>query len=38
MIIQLKYFHDSLNIVLILGSGCEFFFAKCAQFSSKFTE
>ena len=25
-------FHDSLNIVLILDPGCEFFCAKCLQF------
>ena len=38
MIIRLKYFHDNLEIVVILASGCEFFSAKCAQFPVKFTE
>ena len=33
-----KYFDNSLNIVVILGSGCEFFCAKCAQFPLTFTE
>ena len=32
MIKRLKYFHDSLNIAVILAPGCEFFFTKCAQF------
>ena len=32
MIIRLKYFHDNLNIVVILAPGREFFTAKCAQF------
>ena len=26
------HFYDSLNIVLILDPGCEFFHAKCVQF------
>ena len=34
----IKYFHDSLNIVLILAPGCEFFWAKCVQFLLTFTE
>ena len=32
MIIPLKYFHDSLNIVVILAPGRGFFPAKCAKF------
>ena len=32
MIIQLKYFHDSQNILVILAPGHEFFSAKYAQF------
>ena len=35
MIIRLKYFHDSLNIVVILASelaGREDFYDKCAEF------
>ena len=32
MIIQLKYFHVSLNIVVILAPDGEFFPAKYAQF------
>ena len=35
MIIQFKHFRDSLNIALILASGCEFFSTKCVQFSLK---
>ena len=31
MVISLKYFHGSLNIVVILAPGCKFFSAKCAQ-------
>ena len=38
MIIPLKYFHDNLNIVVILAPGCEFFTAKCIQFPLTFTE
>ena len=38
MIIQLIYFYDSLNIVVILAPGREFFSAKCAQFPLTFTE
>ena len=41
MIIRLKYFHDSLNIVVILArelAGCEVFSAKCAEFLLTFTE
>ena len=33
-----KHFHDSLNFVLILTPGCEFFCAKCVQFPLTFTE
>ena len=36
--IQLKYFHDSLNIVVILAPGCESFSTKCVQLPLKFTE
>ena len=36
MIKQLKYFHDSLSLVVILAPGCEFFSAKCAQFPLAF--
>ena len=32
MINPFKHFHDSVNIVLILAPGCEFFTAKCVQF------
>ena len=38
MLVRFKYFHDSLNIVLILAPGREFFCAKCVQFPLKFTE
>ena len=38
MIIRLKYFHDSLNIVVILAPDYEFFSAKCVQFPLTFTE
>ena len=31
-----KHFHDSLNFVVILTLSCEFFSAKCAQFSLTF--
>ena len=30
--IRLKYFHDSLNIAVILASGREFVSTKCTQF------
>ena len=33
MIIRLKHFDDSLNIIVILAPGGEFFTAKQAQFS-----
>ena len=33
MKILLKYFYDSLNIVVILAAGNEFFSAKFAKFS-----
>ena len=29
----IAHFYDNLNIVLILDPGCEFFCAKCIQFS-----
>ena len=32
MIMQLKHFHDSLNIVAILAPDREFFYVKCTQF------
>ena len=35
---QLKYFHDSLNIVLILVPGREYFLAKFVQFLLIFTD
>ena len=38
MVIRLKYFHDSLNIVVILAPGPELFLAKSAQFPLTFTE
>ena len=38
MIIRLKYFHDSENIVVILAPGREFFSAKFIQFTLTFTE
>ena len=38
MIILLKYFHDSLNIVVILDPGFEVFSAKYAQLPLTFTE
>ena len=34
----LKYFHDSLNVVVILAPGPEFFCHKCALFPLSFTE
>ena len=37
MIIRSKYLHGSLNIVVILAPGREFFSAKCAQFPLTFT-
>ena len=37
MIIGLKYFHESLNIIGILAPGCEFFPAKYAQFPLTFS-
>ena len=33
-----KYFHDSLNVVVILAHCNEFFFAECAQFPLTFKE
>ena len=38
MIIQLKYFHDSLNMIVILAPVREFFYVKCSQFSLAFKE
>ena len=38
MINPFKYFHDSVNIVLILAPGCEFFSAKCVLFPLTFAE
>ena len=35
---KLKYFNDSLNIVVILAPGRDFFSAKCVQFPLTFTE
>ena len=34
MIRRFIHFHDSLDIVLILDPGCEFFYADCVQFPS----
>ena len=38
ILIWLKYLNDSLNIVLILSHGREFFWAKCVQFLLAFSE
>ena len=38
MIKRFKHFHDSLNTVLILAPGREFFYAKCVQFPLTFME
>ena len=38
MILRLKYFHDSLNIAVILAPGRAFFSAKFVQFPLTFTE
>ena len=38
MIVRLKYFYDSLNIVVILAPDCECFSTKCVQFPLTFTE
>ena len=38
MIIRLKHFHDTINIVVILDPGHEFLIAKCAQFPLTFME
>ena len=38
MIIRLKYFHDNLNIEVIIALGRELVSAKCAQFSLKCTK
>ena len=36
---EIKIFHDSLNFLVILAPGCEFFFChKCVQFPLTFTE
>ena len=37
MTIRLKYFHDSLNIVVILAPAGELFSAKYAEFPLTFT-
>ena len=37
-ILQKKYFHDSLNIVVILVPGREFFSPECEQFPLTFKE
>ena len=37
-IIQLKYFHDSLNVAVILTPDHELFSGKCAQFPLAFTD
>ena len=34
----IKHFHDSLNIVVILAPGYEFFYIKCVQFPLTLTE
>ena len=34
----LKYFHDNLNIAGIVTPVCDFFYAKCTQFSLTFME
>ena len=34
----IKYFHDSLNIEVILASGREVFFAKCVLFPIHYVE
>ena len=36
--ITIKIFFDSLNIVVILAPGREFFSSKCSQFPFTFTE
>ena len=33
-----KFFHGSLNMVVILAPDCNFFTVKCAQFSLAFME
>ena len=38
MIIRLKDFHDSLNIVVILAPCCEFCSAECTRFPVTFKE
>ena len=38
MIIRLKCFHDSVNIVVILATGHEHLSYKCAPFPLTFTE
>ena len=38
MIIQLKHFHDSLNLLRVLARGRELFSAKCGQFILTFME
>ena len=36
--ITIKYFNNSINIVVILAPGHEFLSAKCVQFPLTFTE
>ena len=36
--LQLKYFYESVNTVVVLIPGCEFCSAKSAQFSSTLTD
>ena len=38
MIIRLKCFYDSLNIVVVLPPGCKFLSIKCTQFPLIFTK
>ena len=38
MIKRIKYFYDSLNIVVILAPDHEFFYVKCVEFPLTSTE
>ena len=38
MVMPLKYFHDRLNIVVILAFARKFFSAKCVRFPLTFTK
>ena len=38
MIIRVKYFRESQNIIVMLPPGREFFCAKCAQFPLKLND